>query len=154
MDIATISNAYSAVKTIKELGSSLLDAKIDSEAKKSVAEVLEKLGGVQDTLFFIREELLKIQDENHGLKSKVKELEEKLKEKNKLKYIKPSYWLREGENKDGPFCQKCYDTDEKLVRLQGGNNDTWHCHNCKSTFYGPEYTPPKRRPPRRSTYSL
>jgi hypothetical protein len=34
MDIATITGAYTAIKAIKEIGSSLLDAKIDSEAKQ------------------------------------------------------------------------------------------------------------------------
>ena len=147
MDIGTITSAYSAVKAIKELGSTLLDAKIDSTAKQRVTEVLEKLGGIQDTLFYIREELLRLQDENHELKEKIKQLEEKLEEKGKLKYEKPSYWVIDGETKDGPFCQKCYDADKKLIRLQGGGNDRWSCHECKSTFYGPSYTPPQQRKP-------
>lgn len=145
MDIGTISSAYSAVKTIKELGSSLLEAKIDAESKQRVTEVLETLGGVQDTLFFIREELLKAQDKNHGLKEKVKELEKKLEEKGKIQYEKPSYWVIENECKDGPFCQKCYDANQMLIRLQGGNNDIWSCHECKSTYYGPGYISPSRR---------
>ncbi len=54
MDLSTISSAYSALKTIKELGSSLLDAKIDHEAKQRINELISKLGDIQDTLFYIR----------------------------------------------------------------------------------------------------
>lgn len=144
MDIGAISSAYSAVKAIKDLSSSLLDAKIDSEAKQRVTEALEKLGGIQDALFFIREELLRVQEENYALKDKIKQLEEKIEEKGKIIYEKPSYWAVDGENKDGPFCQKCYDADRKLIRLQGGKRDVWSCHQCKSTYYGPNYTPPQK----------
>lgn len=143
MDIGTISSAYSAVKAIKELGNSLLEAKIDSESRQRVTEALEKLGGIQDALFYVREELLRIQEENHALKEKVKQLEGKLEEKGKVTYEKPSYWIVDGESRDGPFCQKCFDADNKLIRLQGEKRDIWSCHECNSTFYGPNYTPPQ-----------
>jgi len=78
MDIASISSAYSAIKAIKEIGSTLLNAKIDAEAKQRVSDFIEKLGSVQDALFYIREELIKVQDENQNLKVKLKNLEEKL----------------------------------------------------------------------------
>lgn len=145
MDISTITSAYSAIKAIKEIGTSLLDAKIDTESKQRVSDVIEKLGSVQDTLFYIREELLKVQNENHELKEKIKVLEEKLNEKSKVHYIKPSYWVIEGEEKDGPFCQKCYDTDKNLVRLQDCGNDIWTCRECKSPYYGPNHTLQKAR---------
>jgi ribosomal protein L37AE/L43A len=141
MDIASFSSAYSAIKTIKEISGVLLDSKISSEAKTRVNEALEKLGNVQDTLFYIREELIKTQDENHTLKENVRELKQKLDEKGKVKYSKPSYWVVEGDAKDGPFCQKCYDVDNKLVRLQGGNNDEWHCKSCEAYYRGDSYKP-------------
>jgi len=143
MDMATIVSAYSAVKNIKEIGEVLLNAKIDADSKQRVTEVIEKLGGIQDTLFYIREELLKVQEENHNLKVQVKQLEEKLQQKGKLQYIKPSYWVVEGETGDGPFCQRCYDAESKLVRLQEGSRDFWNCRECKNNYHGPNYTPPK-----------
>jgi len=145
MDIGTISSAYSAVKAIKELGAALLDEKIGSEARLKIAEVMDRLGKVQDTLFHIREELVQFQEENHALKEKISNLEERLEEKGKIKYEKPSYWIVDDGSKDGPFCQRCYDSENNLVRLQGGKNDTWVCYACKSIFHGPNYTPPKSR---------
>ena len=133
MDIASFTSAYTTVKTLKELGTTLLDAKIDSEAKDRISEALGKLGEIQENLFYIREELINIQGENQALKDQVKFLEEKLDEKGKVQYRKPSYWVVDGENVDGPFCQKCYDSNNKLIRLQGGENDKWGCYENRRT---------------------
>lgn len=152
MDITTISSAYTSLKTIKEIGSSLLDAKIDAEAKARVAEVIEKLGRVQEALFFIREELIRVQDENQVLKRQIADLEKKLEQRGNVTYEKPSYWIIEGEKRDGPFCQRCYDVDNNLVRLQGGKNDMWRCYECRHTVYGPNYKPPAPRPRRGNSY--
>ena len=143
MDIASITSAYSAVKGIKEIGTAILSAKIDAEAEERVNQVLEKLGPVQDALFYIREELLHLQEENQQLKRTIKGLEEKLNIKEKLIWEKPFYWIVENDSKDGPFCQKCYDSDQKLIRLQGGGNDIWKCLQCNSVYYGPNYRPSK-----------
>jgi ribosomal protein L37AE/L43A len=151
MDITMFTTGYTALKSIKEIGGGLLQAKIDSDSKQKVSEVLDKLGTVQDTLFFIREELLKLQDDKQTLKKTISELEEKLSVKEKLIYEKPSYWMQENDNRIGPFCQRCYDAEQKLIRLQGGKNDFWKCMQCDSTFYGPDYTPPSPRRIRSST---
>jgi len=141
MDITTISTAYSAVKSIKELVTAVLEAKVDSKARERVNQVLEKLGSVQDALFFVREELFHLQEENRNLKETVKSLEEKLRIKERLTWEKPFYWLFEKESKDGPFCQRCYDADRKLIRLQDRGNDVWYCFQCKSVYEGPNYRP-------------
>lgn len=149
MDITSISTAYTSIKAIKEIGGALLNAKIDSDAKQKVSEVVEKLGNIQDTLFYIREELIKVQDENQNLKTKIKSLEEELQVKEKLTFDKSYYWLNEEDTKKGPFCQRCYDVNHILVHLQNGKNDIWYCFECKATFYGPNYTPSP--PPRRQS---
>lgn len=145
MDAGSISAAYSAIKAIKDIGTDLLGGKVDEEVRRRVADVLEKLGGVQDTLFFVREELLRVQDENHELKRKLREMRQEAEERGKVVYEKPSYWINDGEERDGPFCQRCYDVDKSLVRLQGGKNDQWACHECKGTYYGPNFVRPKPR---------
>lgn len=48
----------------KELVTGYFDAKTDAAAKPKVQDALEKLGTVQDTLFQLREELSRLQDEN------------------------------------------------------------------------------------------
>ena len=40
--------------------------------------------------------------------------------------------LNQGEKEDGPYCQKCYDADRKLVRLRQNEEDQaeWDCRAC------------------------
>jgi ribosomal protein L37AE/L43A len=141
MDIASISSAYTALKAIREISQLLLNAKISAEAKQRVLEVVEKLGNVQDALFYVREELIKIQDENVSQKARLKELDERLELKGRVVFERPSYWVMTEGQLDGPFCQKCFDVDSLLVRLQLNGNDTWTCLSCKSVVLGPNYKP-------------
>ena len=144
MDMSAITGAYTSLKAMKEVGAYLLESKIDKEAEKKVSEAFEKIGAIQDTLFYIREELLRLQEENRELKEQNRTLEEKLVIKQGVVYKAPSYWVEKDDTTDGPFCQQCYDSDQKLVRLQGGHNDAWYCHGCKTQYYGPQYQKPQR----------
>ena len=150
MDITSITSAYTAIKSIKEIGSNILESRIDSEVKEKISDTMSKLGDIQDTLFFIREELIKTQDENYELKNEVRILNEKLADKKNVDYFEPLYWkVIDEEKKDGPFCQRCFDVDDKLVRVQGNDNDEWSCRECNSYYRGKNYNPPS--PPKRSS---
>ena len=94
----------------------------------------------QEKIIELRTAALDLQEENEILRKKIAELENALKLKESIKWKKPSYWLGE----DGPFCQRCYDVNNNLVRLQGGKNDSWNCRECKNSYYGPNYVPPQR----------
>lgn len=75
MDVTAISSAYTALKIMREAIAAIMDAKIDEAARQRINEALEKIGGIQDTLFFLREELSRIQNENAALKGKLNEIE-------------------------------------------------------------------------------
>ena len=104
----------------------------------------------EEKILELREGALELQEENLELREKVKELEDKLSLKKNVQWEKPHYWVINGEEKDGPYCQKCYDADQKLIRMQGGGNDRWTCNECKNTVLGPSYIKPqiKRIAPR------
>jgi hypothetical protein len=57
MDIGTMTAAYTALKHAQEVLATILKRKIETEVQARVAEVLEKLGQAQDTLFSMREDL-------------------------------------------------------------------------------------------------
>ena len=139
MDFGTIATAFSTVKSMKELAGALLNAKVDAETKAQISEFVEKLGGVQENLFYAREELIKVQEEKQVLKKQVEELQQELEMKGKVQYIEPFCWKVDGEKKDGPLCQRCWETRGLLVHLQGGKNDVWRCYECKSKYFGPTY---------------
>ncbi|KAF5059752.1 hypothetical protein DSECCO2_332840 [anaerobic digester metagenome] len=45
-----------------------------------------------------------------------------------------TYWR--GKN-DGPYCQKCYDKDQKLIRLRNHDAPRWACTTCNSFYFKP-----------------
>lgn len=142
MDITTtVSASVSILKSLKDICTSLLDAKIDFESKKRVSEILEKVGNFQDIMFELRDGQLKSQEENHRLKEQIRILENQLETREKVVYEKPFYWIKNNDTKDGPFCQRCYDVGQKHIRLQGGKRDVWLCHECKTNYTGPNYQP-------------
>ena len=104
----------------------------------------------QEKIMELRSAALQIEEENFTLRTRVKELEAQLTVRDELQWEKPYYWMVNGDTKDGPYCQKCYDGDQKLIRLQGGNGGVWFCHTCKGRFYDASYKP---RVPTRSNTS-
>jgi hypothetical protein len=71
-----ITAALAAFKSARELGKVIYDAKIDSAVKDKAHEVFDKLGDAQDTLYALREELLKMQGENAALKQQIAQADE------------------------------------------------------------------------------
>lgn len=98
----------------------------------------------------LQEDIINIKSENLDLKTRVQELEKKLAVKEDLHFDGGVYWLGE-ENKDGPYCQKCYDGQDRLVRLQDRGRQ-WRCYNCSCVYWKPgqEPSPSSPRPPRHS----
>ena len=63
--------------------------------------------------------------------------------KSNLQWERPYYFLKDGDSKEGPFCQKCYDTDSKLIRLQERDQGSWCCHTCTGYYTDKNYNPPE-----------
>lgn len=103
---------------------------------KDISDLLDKGAKVEalERIMELREATLELQEENLDLKVKVKKLEEELEEKTKRKYEAPFYWMVEGEEKVGPFCQQCRDYGEKNIRLQKSNGLWWECKTCKNVY--------------------
>jgi ribosomal protein L37AE/L43A len=111
-----------------------------------IIELLKKGATVeaQQKITELRELTIELQEENITLKQEISKLQNQLTRQKSLEWEQPYYWLIEDEKKDGPFCQHCYDTNKKIVRLQG-NGGWWECKACKNDYtdknYKP-YTPP------------
>ena len=100
-----------------------------SGQKLKLAELIEALADIKMETAEIKSLIIE-KDE------KIQSLESQLKLKNDLVYEAPFYWINNIENdREGPFCQKCYDENQKLIRLQAiENNDVWDCFSCRSSF--------------------
>lgn len=71
----------------------------------------------------------------------IKKLKQKLVMNGKVIWQEPYYFVEEENgDKDGPFCQKCYDAGKTLIRLQSPTkNGYWECKECKSYFQDENY---------------
>jgi len=116
---------------------------------KEIYEIIKKAANLdlQEKMVNLREEAVALQEENVALKTKVSELEEKLYIKENIDFRNGVYWLKEGDEENGPFCQKCYDSDGKLIRLQDqGHSGQWYCKTCGEDYYPDTGRRPQQKP--------
>ena len=102
---------------------------------KDIVDLLKKGATVeaQEQIMELREAVITLQDENFELRNKIRNLEDELKIKGQLKFNETVYWIHEGSAKDGPFCPRCYDIDQKLSRLQDYGH-SWYCVACNQGY--------------------
>jgi hypothetical protein len=77
---------------------------------------------LQEQLMKMREEALSLQEQNVELRQRVAELEAERRVEESVVYDGALYWKDDDEGvRQGPYCQKCYDADRKLIRLQNSS---------------------------------
>jgi len=135
VDIAILGSALGSIKTatdiaklIKDSGTSLEKAEI----KLQIADLISSLADIKMELANVQTVLIE-KDQN------ITELKNQLNTKQSVVWSKPYYFVQNGDEKDGPFCQQCYDTEQKLIRLQGGGTNGWSCLTCKGYFKDSNY---------------
>ena len=64
----------------------------------------------------------------------IRELKHKLDVRTRLVFERPLYWLGGPLDRDGPFCQVCFDADVRLARLQKNGGSRWNCRVCGAVF--------------------
>ena len=143
MDVTSISAAYASLKAVKALGAAALDAKSSAEAKSKITEVVARASEIQEALFWVREELLKQQEENKRLREQVDELEKSRITEDSMRWERPYYFLEVDGRKDGPFCQNCWDSARQLIRLQEQDRGSWYCQHCKAGVIDSNYETPR-----------
>jgi len=101
---------------------------------KDIAELIKKYNDVElyQKIIDLRDEIFELRENNLNLKGKIKALKKEKKINEKIVFEKPYYWIKDGEKKDGPYCQKCFDDNKKLIRLQERKNGHWYCLVCKN----------------------
>ncbi len=100
----------------------------------------------------LQEEFIAMCEENEALKAQLSEVADVLDLAEKVRFDGQKYWLDDGDEKKGPFCQVCYDRDGLLVHLHEHENH-WECQSCNSLYMIPRdgKTPPNRQAPLRTT---
>jgi hypothetical protein len=112
--IASITAVLDALKKARDVAKRLKDA-----------EVQEVLLEAQERALSLKEELLSLRAENIGLK-------EQLATQVAVLFDGGAYWST--DDRDGPYCSRCYDVDKRLVRLKP-SHELWHqCPACDKPF--------------------
>ena len=135
MDIPSIAAILSALTNSIEITKRISS----SDNPLGKAEVKLQFANLISELADAKVEITNIQQQLLEKDKQIRDLNEQVAAKEKLKYEKPYYWHVEGENKDGPFCQVCYDKNDKHIRLQGNNNGYWKCRVCKNNYVDSAY---------------
>ncbi|ENO1850667.1 hypothetical protein [Vibrio vulnificus] len=137
VDISMLSAALGSVKTateiaklIKESGTSLEKA----EVKLQIAELISTLADIKMELADVQTLLIQKDEE-------IAALQNKLMLKESVIWEKPYYFIKDGEKKDGPYCQQCWDSQGSLIRLQGGGAMSWRCLRCRGEYQDSNYVP-------------
>lgn len=102
---------------------------------KDITDLIKKGATLeaQEKIIELREGAIELQEENFELKDEIRMLKNIISKDKSLKFEEGVYWLKEGESVEGPFCPKCYDTTEKMVRMHK-DGDGWWCYTCKESF--------------------
>ncbi len=134
MDIASISAALAGIKSATEIAKLIKD----SGASLEQAEIKLQLADLISALADAKIEIANIREAVSEKETQINELNKKLEVKENIVWQEPYYFIVENGNKDGPYCQKCYDSKNLLIRLQG-DEGWWECLECKSTVTDDDY---------------
>jgi len=130
MDLTAVSTLLGSIKTATEIAKLIKDSDVSLEKAETKLKLAELISALADAKIKVTEVQQALLDQD----AKVRGLQEQLRLKQKLQWEKPYYWLIDGANKDGPFCQHCYDKGQELIRLQGNGEGYWECKACKNNY--------------------
>ena len=79
----------------------------------------------------LQEQYLELHAENLELKQRLLEIENFAKEDESMVYEEPFFYLVEGDEKEGPFCPKCWQKDHKKCRIENIPNSHHSASICR-----------------------
>ena len=130
MDVTAITAVLGSIKTATEIAKLIKDSDLSLEKAETKLKLADLIGALADAKL----EVVGVQQTLAEAEARTRELEQQLQTREKLKWREPSYWLEDEGNEQGPFCQQCYDTGGKLVRLHGDHDGCYECKACKNSY--------------------
>ncbi len=130
MDLTAVTAVLGNLKTATDIAKFIKDSDISldkAETKLKLSELINALADAKLEVVNVREELSQAE-------SRVRELETELQVQGSIRWQEPLYWLDVKGAPDGPFCQHCYDSARKLIRLQGNGEGWYECKACKNSY--------------------
>lgn len=135
-DFASLSAGFTAIQSAIDITRGLRTAASAVEKAELQFRIADLVGALTDARFAMA-------DAQGRIKELQRELAEARKEhdiRDRLRRRGDMIFLQDGDAETGPYCQKCYDEDGKLMALyafSGGytvNGKSHHCLRCKNSF--------------------
>ena len=150
MDPITIQQAYTGLKFAIDTLRTIVGTKSQIAADGKIADALEHLGKVQDTMFELRNSLAALQEENHALKEAQRERDDWSAKKAAYPLVQApgGAMVRKAAGPPEHYvCPRCFEGDRKVYPLQDRRIVTtgeYGCPGCTRVFLValPEKMPP------------
>lgn len=116
---------------------------------KELVDLITKIGEETNNLA-LQKAILELDKKNYILEKEILELKRKLdkRDTHNMCFSKEDncyYDIKNGNEKDDPFCSKCYDATEKCVRMLGYHTTgMYKCPNCNTQIITSAYKEDKR----------
>ena len=95
----------------------------------------------------LQEQYLELHAENLELKQELLDIKGKQQLEDNMIFEEPYFYLVDGDSKEGPFCPKCWQKDEKkcrVVKTPESYSFSAECQVCGQGFgKGKPFSPPK-----------
>ncbi|MBT8083214.1 MAG: hypothetical protein KJP08_06965 [Gammaproteobacteria bacterium] len=115
---------------IIDIGRKILDAVEAADGVAASKLILELQGAALD-----------LRDENARLREQLAELEAHIDLIDQMRFDGTFYWRGDGEDKRGPYCQKCLDMERRAIQLQHIDetvadyaSEWYECLNCQTRY--------------------
>lgn len=135
MDGTVIPAVLGSIKTAIEIANFINTSGLSLDQAAAKLKLAELIRALADSKL----EVLEIQGKLTKAEARIRELEKQLEVRQALEWRDPFYWIKTKEGTEGPFCQKCYDSEQKLVRLLDQADNCYECKVCKSLYLTQAY---------------
>jgi len=119
---------------VVDIASALISIKTIAGIAKDAGriEITQHVISLQQTMMALQAESAELAEQNHDLKTKIRELLDQLRMGDEFYFERNAYWRGEGDEREGPFCSRCFDAEGKAVRMTQNSPGHGYCYNCKA----------------------
>ena len=105
---------------------------------KDIMKVVQATGNIElyKKIAGLQSDFMNLQEEIYEVREQLREAQQRLSVKSSVVCNDNMYWTATGQQTDGPFCTRCYDEKDKLMRLQRREHGAaeYICLSCNSPF--------------------
>jgi hypothetical protein len=113
------------------IGVSIDPYAIAKDAAKFIRDKIKDDPELREKVMELNEALLDLHSQNLELRRELEEFQ--IRKQMRFDLETETYW----QGDDGPFCQKCFDKEQSVIRLRTVDETCWVCTSCSSDYFKP-----------------